>query len=205
VAPTTGVGVFGVSGVGTSTLGRLSVDSGGGGVGVLGMQGAPSRFLTATGTIGLRSSGVTGVADEGTGVFGVQGVAGGIHIASSTPTAGVVGYTGEGTGVLGSTATATGVGVLATNPNGGLALRVTGAAAFSTFGEGLIPRKTFEHDVQDSNVGENSHIMVMFTSPAKKLFVSWVEIVQGFGFRLHLSKKQRDPVSFTYLVLERDA
>lgn len=208
LSATPGIGIIGGVSHATATWGRIQPDPGGDGIGVLGLQGAPASFNGATATTNLPSAAVLGVSSEGTGVIGLQGLAGVGVIASATQTYGpsaVAGVTLDGTGVFGSTSTATGVGVLAANPNGGFALRVAGAAAFSTFGEGLIPPKTFDHDVQDANVGVNSHIMVMFTSPAKKLFVSWVEIVEGFGFRLHLSKKQRDPVSFSYLVLERDA
>jgi hypothetical protein len=72
-------------------------------------------------------------------------------------------------------------------------------------GAGVIPPTVVEHDVQDANVRANSHITVTFTSETKKLFVTWIEIVEGFGFRLHLSKKQKTPVSFSYLLLDREA
>ncbi len=166
------------------------------GAGVVGVS------TVGTGTLALIPVGTGG---DGTGVLGLQGRASDWNVATGTLSldGGVVGLSSEGTGVFGATATATGVGVFAANPSGGFALRVSGAAEFSTIGEGLIPLKVKEHDVQDASVGQNSHIVVTFNSPAKKLFVSWVEIVEGFGFRLHLSKKQKVPVSFTYLVLER--
>jgi hypothetical protein len=170
-----GAGLIGMTVVATSTINDLRTQSAAGGIGVLGLQGEAISIFGPTHTINPNLHGA------------------------------VVGLTRQGTGVLGASATATGVAVLAYNSSGGYALQVAGAAAFSTIGQGVIPVKVLEHDVQDTSVGENSHIMVTFNSPAKKLFVSWVEITAGFGFRLHLSKKQNVPVSFTYLVLERAA
>ena len=206
LAPTRGAGVVGASLIATGALSLASVAADADGTGVLGLQGRAADYLGATSTLRLDGA-VVGLSADGTGVRGLQGRAADFNVATGTLSldGAVVGLSNEGTGVFGATATATGVGVVAANPSGGFALRVSGAAEFSTIGEGLIPEKVLEHDVQDARVGQNSHIVVTFNSPAKKLFVSWVEIVQGFGFRLHLSKKQKVPVSFTYLVLERSS
>ncbi len=141
---------------------------------------------------------------NGVGVIGLQGAADGIGVATGTMylSAGVSGVSVDESGVRGTGISASGVGVSAAHAGGGTALRVEGVAEFATVGHGTILPKSNFHDVEDTRTTALSHVLVTFRSQTKKLFVSWVEMKPGVGFRLHLSKKQRFSTEFTYVIFE---
>jgi hypothetical protein len=146
------------------------------------------------GVMGLPGSGV-GVAGDSEEFMGVAG-----H--TSRGIAGVVGFApGEIPGVMADSQEAE----AEPGPcDGGLALLVSGRAAFLTAGAAVVPAKAKGVWVPNGAVRADSHITVAFTADPGNAatVVQWVERDPGKGFTAHLSTPPPNDVPFTYLVVE---
>jgi hypothetical protein len=154
---------------------------------------------------GVCITGVSGMdppgGGPGTGVQGLSGTGKGVH-GQSDSGSGVFGVSNSGIGVLGSSDSGPG-GVF--ESNSGLALSVSGTAAFSSSGEGAVPAGQNSVFVAHDFITANSRIFVTLVSNPGSRVVSWVERDAGNGFTVHMSAAsptKRPETSFTYLVTE---
>ena len=162
-----------------------------------GLQGVTG---TGAGVRGVSQSGKPGGFDRGPGI-GVLGSAGagtGVMGTSNAPGDGGFGA-GDGVGVEGQTGTGVAVRAVAA---GGRAIEAHGRAAFSTAGNGTVPRSRRQHLVLTSGVTADSHVTVTPTSDPGASCVDWVERVPALGFRIHLAATAVRPITFSYLVVE---
>lgn len=194
--------------------------------GVEGMSGIPGPFEGVFGpAVGVRGvsgtgPGVHGESQSGKGLEGVSqsgfGVEGRSQSASglrgrSESWIGAEGFTFSGlAGVVGWAPGET-PGVIAHSQpaieeplpsDGGLALLVSGRAAFLTAGSSEVPARSVVASVANPAVKANSHITVTFTGNPGRASVAWVERQPGTGFIVHLSGRPRWAVPFTYLIVE---
>ncbi len=213
---TRGAGVWGAAGTPDEPrLGPIPVPTGvwgqgaGEAVGVLGQ----AETIGVWGAAGPGPTQVPAVQFP-TGAWGQSG-AGGVGVLGASPLIGVWGAAQDEaavdlpavqtpSGVWGQTDLPGGVGVLARHEKEGTALAVQGNAAFSGIGTSQVPALQGGVFVAAGDVNGDSLVIVTPTSDPGNA-VTWVELVPGRGFFVHVTAKQRKALTFTYLVFAREA
>ncbi len=208
-----GTGVRGVSGPAamstttTSTMKAGVLGLSESGTGVIGLSG-PKVVDTSLSPSLPFSAGVVGQSDAGLGLIGLSGpqALGSGTVTTTVPTqAGVAGHSELGSGVHGVSLDPNGAGVVAEHGGDGLALDVVGRTRLSSSGCGQLTIKSKQHQVNDTRIVAESVVVVTFLDKPSPggLRVSYVELLPGTGFIIHLKGKPRTALPFAYLIIDR--
>ncbi len=97
-------------------------------------------------------------------------------------------------------------GLFASSTQGGFGLQVVGKAGFSTVGSGTLRARSDAATIANPAVTATSHISVTLTvDPGDAATIQWVERQPNVGFTVHLTRRARVDVPFTYFVVEPSA
>ncbi len=207
----TGIGVHGKSG-GTDNPGTRGQNTGGGpgvsgdSVHGNGVIGTSTNFTGVIGTSSSTGNGVSGQSQGGAGVGGGSTNGSGVF-GSSINSNGVSGLSvnGEGmvgvgpvSGVHGTCAISSGIGVIAENLSGGMALLVSGPAAFSRSGTVVIPSGSKSAVVPAAALSAASLVLALMQNVAGGVAVkAAVPDPANSKFTVFLNKAPASPATAT--------